>query len=140
MDPNCLRAYYALGLASLAKGCFQDAIAALLEATHRFGDNFSLAYLGMAYGLAGRRAQAREVLAQLEQRAASQDVRPVNFAWVHLGLGENHAALDWLETAYTKHHANILFLRCVSFYDPLRSEPRYQQLLARLPLLPRAGE
>jgi hypothetical protein len=94
----------------------------------------------MAYGLAGRRAQAREVLAQLEQRAASQDVRPVNFAWVHLGLGENHAALDWLETAYTKHHANILFLRCVSFYDPLRSEPRYQQLLARLPLLPRAGE
>jgi serine/threonine-protein kinase len=93
----------------------------------------------MAYGLAGRRAEAREVLSQLERRAASQDVRPIHFAWVHVGLGENQTALDWLETAYAKHNTNVLFLRCVPFYDPLRSEPRYEQLLARLPLLPRAG-
>jgi len=139
MDPNCLMAYYILGLASLAKSAFNDAIAALLEATHRFGDHFSLGYLGMAYGLAGRRAEAREVLSQLERRAASQDVRPIHFAWVHVGLGENQTALDWLETAYAKHNTNVLFLRCVPFYDPLRSEPRYEQLLARLPLLPRAG-
>ena len=139
MDPNCLVAYYILGLASLAKSAFNDAIAALLEATHRFGDHFSLGYLGMAYGLAGRRAEAREVLSQLERRAASQDVRPIHFAWVHVGLGENQTALDWLETAYAKHNTNVLFLRCVPFYDPLRSEPRYEQLLARLPLLPRAG-
>ena len=139
MDPNCLMAYYILGLASLAKSAFNDAIAALLEATHRFGDNFSLGYLGLAYGLAGRRAEAREVLSQLERRAASQDVRPIHFAWVHVGLGENQTALDWLETAYAKHNTNVLFVRCVPFYDPLRSEPRYAQLLARLNLLPRAS-
>jgi tetratricopeptide (TPR) repeat protein len=136
MDPNCIPAYYTLGLALMAKSSFDEAIAALLEAGHRFGDHTSLGYLGLAYGLAGRREEARQVLAQLEQRAASQKVPLVCLAWVCIGLGENQTALDWLETAYAKHNTNILFLRCAPYYDPLRSEPRFEQLLARLPLLP----
>jgi TolB-like protein/Tfp pilus assembly protein PilF len=139
LDPNCLLAHYALGLALLAKRSFQEAIAALLESTKRFGDSFSLGYLGMAYGLAGHRAEAREVLVQLERRAASQEVPPVCLAWVSLGLGENQTALDWLERAYAEHNTNVLFLRCAPYYDSLRSEPRYEQLLSRLNLLPRVS-
>jgi len=138
MDPNCIPAYYTLGLALLVKSSFDEAIAALVEATHRFGDHTSLGYLGMAYGLAGRREEARQVLAQLEQRAASQKVPPFCFAWVQLGLGENQTALDWIEKAYAAHTPIVLWLRCAPTMDPLRSEPRYEQLLARLNLLPRA--
>ncbi|MCX6634101.1 MAG: winged helix-turn-helix domain-containing protein [Acidobacteria bacterium] len=139
MDPNCIPAYYTLGLALLAKSSFDEAIAALVEATHRFGDHVSLGYLGLAYGLAGRRAEAREVLAQLERRAASQKVPPYCFVWVYLGLGENQAALDWIEKAYAAHIPITLWLRCAPTLDPLRSEPRFEQLLARLNLLPRAA-
>lgn len=92
----------------------------------------------MAYGLAGRQAEAREALAQLERRATSQEVSPVSFAWVHLGLGDNQSALDWLEKALEQRHPSVLWLRCSPAFDPLHSEPRYHQLLARLPLLPRA--
>ena len=139
MDANCVPAHYTLGLALLAKSSFDEAIAALVEATHRFGDHTSLGYLGLAYGLAGRRVEAREVLGQLEQRAASQDVPPPCFAWVFIGLGENQTALDWLERAYAAHIPIVLWLRCAPTMDPLRSEPRFHQLLARLNLLPRAG-
>ncbi len=138
MDPNCLLAYYVLGLALLAKSALDDAIAVFLDATHRFGDTYSLGCLGMAYGLAGRQAEAREALAQLERRATSQEVSPVSFAWVHLGLGDNQSALDWLEKALEQRHPSVLWLRCSPAFDPLHSEPRYHQLLARLPLLPRA--
>lgn len=65
---------------------------------------------------------------------AAGDVPPISFARVHLGLGEHAAALDWLETAYRKRNTNVLLLRSVPFYDPIRSEPRFQQLLARLKL------
>jgi tetratricopeptide (TPR) repeat protein len=140
MDPNCIPAYHPLGLALLAKSSFDEAIAALLEAAHRFGDHASLGYLGLAYGLAGRRAEAREVLAQLEQRAASQKVPPNCFAWVHLGLGENQAALDWMERAYAARLPIVLWLRCAPTMDPLRSDPRFEQLLARLNLLPRVSQ
>jgi TolB-like protein len=138
MDPNCLLAYYVLGLAWLAKGSFEDAIAVFLDATHRFGDTYSLGCLGMAYGLAGRQAEAREALAELERRADSQAVSPATFAWVYIGLGDNQSALDWLEKAVAQHHPSVLWLRCSPPFDPLRSEPRYAELLARLPLLPRA--
>jgi len=140
MDPNCIPAYHPLGLALLAKSSFDEAIAALLEAAHRFGDHASLGYLGLAYGLAGRRAEAREVLAQLERRAASQKVPPNCFAWVHLGLGENQTALDWIEKAYAARLPLVLWLRCAPTMDPLRSEPRYEQLLARLNLLSRISQ
>ena len=139
MDPNCVLAYYVLGLAWLAKCSFEDAIAVFLEATHRFRDSYSLACLGMAYGLAGRQAEAREALAELERRAASQAVSPASFAWVYIGLGDKQSALDWLEKALAQHHPSVLWLRCSPPFDPLRSEPRFEQLLARLNLLPRAA-
>lgn len=139
MDPDCVSAYHPLGLALLAKSSFEEAITVLREASQRFGDPSAFGYLGMAYGLAGRPAEARDVLAELERRAQTQDVPPHCFAWVYLGLGNNQAALDWIERAYTAHTPIVLWLRCCPPVDPLRSEPRYQQLIARLPLLPRAS-
>ena len=139
MDPNCVSAYHPLGLALLAKSSFEEAIAVLLEASQRFGDPAAFGYLGMASGLAGRAAEARGVLAELERRAQTQEVPQQSFAWVYLGLGANQAALDWIDRAHAAHSPIVLWLRCCPPVDPIRSEPRYQQLIARLPLLQRAS-
>lgn len=137
MDPNCPLAYYLIGHSATVTGKHDESIAATRKSAERFGDPFSLAYLAMAYGFASEPDRAQEVIARLEAMAASRHVSAICFAWARLGLGDHDATLDWLETAYAEHDAQVLWLRVSSVYDCLRTHPRYQRLLDRLPLLPR---
>ena len=132
LDGNALQAYYVLGTAARAKGALDDAIATLEQATRKFGDPFSLAYLGMTYGHAGKRNQARAVLDQLEQKFGPQFVPPVFCAFVYAGLGECARAIEHLEKAFEIHDALVLWLRVSPDWDVLRSEPRFQDLLRKL--------
>jgi TolB-like protein/Tfp pilus assembly protein PilF len=134
MDPGSITAYWIIGLSLLAKSSFEEAIGTFGEAKARFGDSYSLGALGMAYGLAGQREKAREVLAELERRSSNQWVSEIYFAWVHIGLGDYEKALDWMERAYQEHNPHLLFAHVAPAYDPLRAEPRYQKLMAQLKL------
>lgn len=138
LDPNSVQAYLVLGLAALAIGAFDEAVATLEESAARFGDLFSLGDLGLAYGLAGEYEKVQAVILQLEQRAASHPVPSIFFAYAHLGLEQKDQALDYLEKAYAEHYAHILWLRVSPQYDALRGDPRYQRLLHRLGLPPPA--
>jgi hypothetical protein len=52
----------------------------------------------------------------------------------YLGLGENDLAFDWLEQAY-REQSNILQLaRVHPFFDPVRGDPRFAELLRRVGL------
>jgi TolB-like protein len=135
LDENASQAYYVLGTASRAMGAFDDAIAILEQANGRFRDPFSLAYLGMTYGLAGKRDQAQAVLGQLEQRR----VPSIFAAYVYVGLGENELAMDRIEKAFDEHDGFVLVLRVSPDWDLLRPEARFQQLLRRLDLPARVG-
>lgn len=139
-DENCLVAYYLLGMAACANRSFDLAIATLEAAAKRFADPVSLGYLGRTYGVAGEGERARAVLRQLEERAASQYVPAICFAWINLGLGLKDAGLSWLEKAHAEHDAKILWVRVSEFYDPIRSEPRFQQLVNRLGLPQRTAK
>jgi serine/threonine-protein kinase len=54
------------------------------------------------------------------------------FAIVHMGLGENDRALDFLERACELRDPPLTVLKTHPLYDPLRAEPRFQVLLGRL--------
>ena len=74
-----------------------------------------LAALGLAHALNGETDRARELLQQLHKMSSSASrtgsgtsaVPATCFAIVHLGLGENDRALEWLEAGMERHGAGI---------------------------------
>ena len=53
---------------------------------------------------------------------------------VYVGLGENDKAFDLLEKAYQERSACVAFLKVFQEWDPLRSDPRFIELLKKVGL------
>jgi hypothetical protein len=51
----------------------------------------------------------------------------------YLDAGDYGLAMDWLEKAYEDHDPSMLYLG-LPYYDPLRSDPRFQDLLRKMNL------
>ncbi|HLL48797.1 MAG TPA: hypothetical protein VK399_18995, partial [Longimicrobiaceae bacterium] len=71
-------------------------------------------------------------LARLRRAAEARYVPPEYFAVVHLGLGEADAALDWLERACDARSGSVVYLRVDPLLDPVRADPRFLRLCARV--------
>jgi len=88
------------------------------------------------YALAGRKDEARKMLAKL----LGGEPKPTG-AWdgwfligIYAALGEKDEAFRWMETAF-KERCNFLpWLRETPRYAPLRSDPRFQDMVRRLKL------
>jgi tetratricopeptide (TPR) repeat protein len=137
VDDNAVQAFYVLGAAARATGNFDVAIATLSQSASKFADPFSLAYLGMTYGLAGKREQAQTVLNRLAGACAPHPVPAIFPAFIHAGLGEKSLAIDHIQKAVEDHDALALWLRVSPDWDTLRCEPRLQNIICRLNLPPR---
>jgi hypothetical protein len=51
---------------------------------------------------------------------------------IYAQWGDIPKALDWLETAYRTHDTGLVELKVESTLDPLRQEPRFQEILRKL--------
>src|SRR5206468_654559 len=87
--------------------------------------------LAAAYAAAGREAEAREILAQLEEVAATRYVSPYHLAIIHLRLGERERALSLLEQAYATGDGWLVWIGVEPELDALRGDPRFENLLRR---------
>lgn len=87
-----------------------------------------------AYAHAGRRADALRLLAELKKRQKAGYVPAGAFVNAYLGLGENEEAFAWLEKAYQEQSNILQFLKVHPFFDPLRDDPRFKDLLHRVGL------
>jgi hypothetical protein len=96
------------------------------------------AELGYAYGVAGRRVEAQKVLGQLNELSKEKYVSPFAAAQIHAGLGEKDKTFEWLEKAYEDRSIGSSFvtIKVDPIYDPLRSDPRFTDLLRRMNLQP----
>jgi hypothetical protein len=89
--------------------------------------------LGHAYGVAGRREEALQILGELGEATKRRYVPNPAFALVELGLGNKEKALDWLEKSYEAHEARfIAYIKVDPFLDPLRGEPRFEALVQKV--------
>jgi pentatricopeptide repeat protein len=87
-----------------------------------------------AYAHAGRRSDAFRLLAELKKRRKAGYVPAGAFVNAYLGLGEYDQAFVWLEEAF-KEHSNILqWLKVHPYFDPLRDDPRFAELVHRVGL------
>jgi len=138
IDPNFAFAHCFLGYAYLRKGAFAEAIAEFQRAI-TLSPNITQykAGLGHAYGRAGKSAEARKLLSELKQRSKQRYVSWCDFAAIYAGLGEKDQAFAFLEKAYEQRDTRVvLWGKVHPLLDPLRSDPRFQDLLRRVGLPP----
>ncbi len=138
LDPNNVWSRRWLGLAYLQKSMYKEGIAEfekMLVASP--GTTPGLSDLGYGYALGGQRAEAQRVLEQLDELSKHKYVPAINFAGIYAGLEEQGKAFEWLEKSYDDR--SIGGLTCVKvnpLFDPLRSDPRFADLLRRMNLQP----
>ena len=135
MDPNFARVHSYLGWTYLQQQKFDQAIAELEKARELSGSSPArLAELGHAYAVAGRRPQALKVLAELTALARNRYVEPDLIALIYAGLGDKEQAFRSLENAYEGHSVKLVLLKVDPRMDPLRSDPRFQELAKKIGL------
>jgi TolB-like protein/Tfp pilus assembly protein PilF len=139
MDPNHYLALRHIGWAYMYNGRHADSIAALEAADKSEPDNSqAMAALATAYAAGGRGSDARALLGQLEGSLGQRYVSACDIAAVYAALNEADVALDWLEKAYEERSPRMVELGLDPVFDPLRSDPRFTDLLRRIGLPPLA--
>jgi hypothetical protein len=126
-------ALFAMAMAQVALGRREEGIATaehLVTATQR-GAPF-LGLLGWALATAGRKGEARTFLAELRARPAAAPTI-VSEAWLLGALGELDAAFDVLTRAEEECQV-FLYYTGLPGFSPLRPDPRFAALVARLGL------
>ncbi|HUK54778.1 MAG TPA: hypothetical protein VL099_15945, partial [Candidatus Binatia bacterium] len=113
-----------------------DCAAALMEMKQAVvqigrGDGPGLAHI---YAKCGQPAQARQILAELEQPSSDGVQDRFWIAGVHAQLGEKDQAFQWLDKAYEEHDFFLVFANVSQYMDPLRADPRFEKMLAKIGL------
>jgi TolB-like protein/Flp pilus assembly protein TadD len=135
IDPDHDRTRATLGWAYFLSGRRDEGLAQLERAVSLSRDDMLwLSQLGEAYGLAGNVVQAREILAELENRSRDAFVSPYHLAYVHTGLGDFDRAVDSLERAVALRTGPAYSIRGSFLLAPLQSHPRFRALLRQMKL------
>jgi tetratricopeptide (TPR) repeat protein len=136
MFPAYLRAHTWLARTYGQKGMFREAWAHLAKARLLDDTPYTLSFSGYLYALSHETARAQEALNELIQLAERHYVDPALIAIVDMGLGNYDRTFAWLEKGFLDHSPRLTALKVSPEYDPLRSDPRFQDLLRRVGLLP----
>lgn len=132
MDPSFLGAYAFLGWTYLCTSQYEQAIAAGKKPTELSEAPMFLVGLAHVYAGAGRRDEALKLLQEIQNRSKTQYVTPYGLARVYTALEEKEVAIGWLQTAYEENATWMIFLKTDPHLDPLRADPRFQDLLRRM--------
>lgn len=133
MDPDYNVAQFLFGEVLLSAGKVSEGINHLLEAKRQNNAPATLAALGYAYAISGKTKEAKQILTELDHQASQGPVPPYCFATVHAGLGNKEEALQYLELSLEQREF-VLMLNVEPFWDSLRSEPRFREILRKVGL------
>jgi serine/threonine protein kinase/tetratricopeptide (TPR) repeat protein len=135
LDPNYPVTYWILGLLLRKTGCYELAITEGETGVKLSGGSpLMRAALAHTLGTAGRTKEALQILDDLTKLAKQKYVAPYFFAGIHLGLGENNRAIEYLEKCYEEHSHWLIYLHIDPSMDALRDNPGFQGLLRRVGL------
>ena len=130
MDPNFAIGHYELGQAFVQKHSYNEAIAEFHKAIELSGGSVPCtSNLAYAYAVSNKRNEAVRILKDLKTRSTGN---ASEIALMYVGLGDKDQAMKWLEKAYEEHFNPSILLRPA--FDPLRSDPHFQNLVHRIGL------
>ena len=131
LDSNYAVTHSNLGSSFLGKQMYEEAAAEFILADRGQGKTNSSGQ-ALAYALTGKRGEALKILKRLREPSSRLELNSLMGATLYLALGEKQGALDWLERAYQEHDPYAPFWNVSPALDPLRSDPRFQDLLRRM--------
>jgi tetratricopeptide (TPR) repeat protein len=132
VQPNFASLHALLGRAYLDQGLHEEALTSLQRAADL---NFAIGgpWLAYLFTVRGEKEEALKLLEEIEESNA----RASEIAIVYTGLGEIDQAFEWLDRAVEPDELeDFRESRFDSEYDPLRNDPRFQDLLLRMNLVP----
>jgi len=118
LEPNDPAAHDYLALVYLQKGMPKEALAEAPDA--------------LTYAAAGKRQEALKILGEWKHQSKGEYVSPVVMARAYVALGEKEEALAWLRKGVDVYDGGTTLLKVDPVLDPLRSDPRFQDLLRRM--------
>jgi tetratricopeptide (TPR) repeat protein len=132
IDPNNARALIYLAEAHVQKGAFESAVKEMERVVAISQHKGALGLVGYVYAAAGRKQQARKILAQMDDLSENMYVSPFQHAIVYAGLGEKEEAFRWLEKGFEERDHDMAYLNRWSMFEGLHSDPRFQDLVRRM--------
>jgi TolB-like protein/DNA-binding winged helix-turn-helix (wHTH) protein/Tfp pilus assembly protein PilF len=98
------------------------------------GASFFVAALGHGYAMAGKKADAQQVLQALAEKSKKTYVSPFDVALIYAALGDKDTAFTWLDKAIDERSTFLVYSKWEPRLDPLRSDPRFKNVLDRVGL------
>jgi eukaryotic-like serine/threonine-protein kinase len=135
MDPDFWQVHRYLGATYAMEHRFDQAIAEFkVSDADGAWDPGLTAY---AYGMAGQKNEAKHMLESIKKfDARRSDLLPGSLVWAYIGLGDKDGAIASLEHDCENHDVTMIGLKSCPLFDPLRSEPRFLDLMRRVHLAP----
>jgi DNA-binding winged helix-turn-helix (wHTH) protein/Flp pilus assembly protein TadD len=135
LDPDFVPALFSIGSALSHTGMFDEAITMTRKAVEiTSGHPLMVAALAGIYGAAGRRDEALKELAALT--LGGREALPYALSLAYARLGDKDRALALLEEAFEQRNTHLHDLNIDPEFDPLRSDPRFIDLVRRVGLMP----
>ena len=136
--------YYGLHLNYVAKGMYKESIPELEKAAAAVGFPEAATRIHQAFVVSGYQGATRQWAKELEHLIAThQAYFPVILARTYVMLGDKDRAFSWLEEAYRHRDihslsldSHLAWINVDPRFDPLRSDPRFKDLLRQMGLPP----
>jgi tetratricopeptide (TPR) repeat protein len=133
MDSTFPIGHKQLGDAYLLKQMDKEAVAELQKAVRLSGGSaICIADLARAYVASGKMNETVKLLSDLKKSSNASFTNAPQIAMIYASMGDNDQAMHWLERAYEERFNPSILLR--SGFDPLRSDPRFEDLMRRIGL------
>ena len=137
MDANFAISYQLLGEVHVSKGQYREGLLALEKSSALSRTSaISRALVGYSHARLGERSAALRIIEELTSASKHSFIPAFLYALVYAGLEDKDQAFGWLEKAYEERFNRLAYLKQDALWDPLRSDPRFIDMLRRLGIPP----
>ncbi len=146
-DPDFWVVRHYLALAYVQKGMYDEAIAELRSVIKAppsgpipdqliENEMEASSSLGYAYGMAGKKAEAQDIVAKLQALSQRRYISGLYFAIVYAGLKDNERVIHYLNEAFQAKQPGLVLIRIDPTFDGLRSDEKFKELARRFEPIP----
>jgi len=140
LDAHDPRAYQDMLLGHFQKGMYPEALEESEKAVSLSQrDPAFLALSALVHGRLGQMDQAAKLVGEMRADSKKGSVVPYFFAIAFVGMGRQKEVIDALEEGYETHDAYMVGIKSDPLFDPLHSNPHFQDLVGRMNFLTVAG-
>ncbi|HJZ13354.1 MAG TPA: tetratricopeptide repeat protein, partial [Acidobacteriota bacterium] len=132
MDADFFLPHFALGWIYAGDANYSKALEELQLSNQLSESPMNVSWIGYALARSGRRTEALQMIQKLQETSKKRYVPPYNIAIIYVGLGDWDQAMEWLNRAYEERDGWLVFIKQEMVLRPLRSDPRFQDLLRRV--------